>query len=511
MQPLAKDVKLNDAQAFFVYSLFFMQSVKVRFLRWARGTGKSTILGMAISECVKQMPRSTGVMAAQSYAQIKTRTLPSTISGLEQLGYYKDLHYVVGKKPPKTWNWPEPYEPPLDYTNCMYWYNGAVMLFISQDGGAASGRGLNIDWIVGDEAALLDEEQFQTDVLLTNRGNEERKAIYPDGTWKLFKDCHLHHSITLATSTPVTAKGNWIFKYEEQAKLNPKEVLFLSANAYVNRKNLGEQYFKNAKAIMPDFLYRAEILNERMKQVETCFYPKLDEKIHCYNQSFDNNYYQQLMSNDKPTCLGDADLNPLEPLIIGMDWGGHINCLVVAQDKGHELWFVKNFYVKHPEIIDHLIKEFCDYYEAHQNKHLFFYYDPSGNNIQANSTMTYADQVMNQLMKRGWAVQSMTNWNKQEDHSLKHLLWVNIMNEENYDYPGVRFNSNNCRELLISMQNAPTVRGGKDAIRKDKSSERKKGMDQAHATHFSDAADVIVVGMFSHKLSSTFMPLAEIR
>jgi hypothetical protein len=223
-----KELQLNDAQALFMYSIFFMLSVSIRVIRWGRGTGKSTILALYISECVKQMPRSTGVMVAQSFAQIKTRTLPSTIQGLEQLGYYKDIHYFVGKKPPKSWKWPEPYEPPLDYSNSMYWYNGAVMAFVSQDGGAASGRGMNVDWVVSDESALLDEEQFNTDVLLTNRGGEEKKAFYPDGSYKLFKDCSLHHSITLATSTPVTAKGNWIFKYEEQAKLHPEKVLFLS-------------------------------------------------------------------------------------------------------------------------------------------------------------------------------------------------------------------------------------------------------------------------------------------
>jgi hypothetical protein len=506
-----KELQLNDAQALFMYSIFFMLSVSIRVIRWGRGTGKSTILALYISECVKQMPRSTGVMVAQSFAQIKTRTLPSTIQGLEQLGYYKDIHYFVGKKPPKSWKWPEPYEPPLDYSNSMYWYNGAVMAFVSQDGGAASGRGMNVDWVVSDESALLDEEQFNTDVLLTNRGGEEKKAFYPDGSYKLFKDCSLHHSITLATSTPVTAKGNWIFKYEEQAKLHPEKVLFLSANAYVNKKNLGQQYFDNAKAIMPDFLFRAEVLNERMKQVETCFYPKLDENIHCYNKAFDNLYYQQLLSDSEPTCAGDSDLNPLQPLTIGIDWGAHINCLVVAQDRGHELWMLKNIFVKHPRIIDDLIDEFCRYYEQHQNKHIFFFYDPSGNNSQANSTMTYADQVSALLIKKGWTIQPMTYWHKQEQHNIKHMLWNNIMNEDNSDYPNVRFNSNNCRELLISMQNAPAVQGNRASIRKDKSSEKRKGFDQAHATHFSDAADVIVVGMFQNKLGDSFIPEAEIR
>lgn len=162
-------------------------------------------------------------------------------------------------------------------------------------------------------------------------------------------------------------------------------------------------------------------------------------------------------------------------------------------------------------IIDDLIDQFCTYYHSHENKHIFFYYDPSGNNSQANSTLTYAEQVCSLLVKKGWTVQQMTYWHKQEQHDIKHMLWNNIMNDYNQDYPNVRFNSNNCRELLISMQNAPAIQGNKSAIRKDKKSEKKKGFDQAHATHFSDAADVIIVGMFQNKLGDSFIPQAEIR
>jgi hypothetical protein len=506
-----KEFDFNPAQQIFLYSLFYVLTQKVRFLRWGRGTGKSFILALDISEKVKQMPRSTGVMVAQTYMQIKTRTLPSTINGLEQLGYYKGIHYFIGKKPPTSWKWPEPYEATLDYTNAMIWYNGAVMIFVSQDGGAASGRGLNIDWIVADEAALLDEEQFEADVLLTNRGGEEKRAVYPDGSWRYFKDCPLHHAVTLATSTPVTARGNWIFKYEEQAKIKPTEYLFLSASALVNKKNLGEQYFQKAKDIMPDFLYRAEILNERMKQVETCFYPKLDERTHVYNNAYDVEYYRQLLSDQKHTCAGDIDLMKSNPLIIGIDWGAHINTLVVAQDRGGELWFLKSMFVKHPLIIDDLINDFCDYYQDHENKHIYFFYDPSGNNSQANSRMTYSDQVESMLVKKGWSVQKMTFWRKQEGHAIKFMLWNNLLNEENSEFPNVRMNGNNCRELLISMQNAPAKMDTKDGILKDKSSERRKGFDQAHATHFSDTADVIVVGMYQNRVSNQFIPLAEIR
>ena len=194
-----KTLEYNLAQIFFIVSQHL-----IKILEWGRGTGKSTILGKHIIDCVVQLPRSSGVLVASTYQQILTRTLPSTIAGMEQHGVYKDLHYIVGKRPPKSWNWPEPYEPPLDYKRCIIFWNGTVINFVSQDSSSGSGRGLNTDWIVGDEAALLNEKKFQTDVVLTNRGNAKRVAHYPNDTWKYYEECPLHHSIVLASSTPVT-------------------------------------------------------------------------------------------------------------------------------------------------------------------------------------------------------------------------------------------------------------------------------------------------------------------
>lgn len=492
-----KEIEYNIAQLLFVLS-----PQKIRILEWGRGTGKSTILARYIYDCVVQLPRSTGVMVAETYAQIKTRTLPSTIAGLEQHGIYKDLHYFVGKRPPASWNWLEPYEPPLDYSHCMYFWTGAVVIFISQDGGAASGRGLNVDWVCGDESARLNEELFNTDVLLTNRGGEFKKAIYPDGSWKYFSDCSLHHAITLCTSTPVTASGRWILKFEEQAILKKEEYAFIRASAILNKKNLGKDYFKNAKATMPDFLYDAEVRNIRITQIEDGFYPKLQEDKHCYN-NFNSDYYRSLALDTKPSCQGDADLITDQPLTVGIDWGANINCMVVCQSQGYEFKFLKNIYVKFPKTIDDLVDDFCEYYQAHKNKTMRLWYDPSGNNKNANSRLTFAQQVRERLSSKGWTVELMTNWNNQESHEVKYKLWINILSGEDPKYPQVSFNKSNCQELWVSMTNAGAKQGVKAAIQKDKSSERKKGFAQEHATHFSDAADVVIVGMFQHRMHQT--------
>lgn len=481
--------------------MFILSSAMIRVLEWGRGAGKSTILGRYIIDCVTQMPRSSGVIVASSYSQIKERTLPSTIAGLEQHGIYEGLHFFIGRRPPKSFKWPKPYEDSLDYKHCIIFWNGTILKFVSQDNSSTSSRGLNIDWWLGDEAALLDESKFKTDIILANRGNENRIAEYPDESFKYYKDCSLHHSGVLASSTPTTLAGRWFLKYEQEAIKNSKKVHFIRASAEVNRKNLGDQYFENAKAILSDYMYDAEVRNIRVPRIDNGFYPKLDEGKHTYNP---HSYVDFLKVSDrsKRTWRDDTDLKTNQTLIGGVDWGANINTMVIAQGNKEELRFKNNIYVKSPKIVDDMIKEFIRYYEGYPTKELYLWYDPTGNNRTANSRETLADQVKNLLSKAGWDVYLMTQGGSNELHEHKFNLWNNILQEnKTHLYPKVKFNRSNCTELWISMTSAPAKQGLHDSIKKDKKSERPNSkVPQEHATHFSDAADVIIVGMYNELL-----------
>lgn len=490
---------INTLQYNLAQLMFVVSTALIRILEWGRGTGKSTILARFIIDCVTQMPRSSGALVASSYSQIKERTLPSTIAGLEQHGWYEGLHFFIGKKPPKSYKWPKPYEASLDYKHCIIFWNGTIIKFISQDTSSTSSRGLNIDWALGDEAALLDEKKFKEDVVLANRGNEYRIAEYPDESWRYFKDCPLHHAVVLASSTPVTLAGRWFLKYEEQAAVSPEKVSFIRASAEVNRKNLGDQYFENARAILSDYMYAAEVENIRVPRIDNGFYPLLDEGKHTYNP---HSYTDFLQGKDLMRTWGkDKDLDTTQPLIGGVDWGTRINTMCVAQGNATQLKFVNNIFVKSPQIVDDMIDEFIRYYEGFPTKELYLWYDPTGNIRTANSRDTVAQQVKKRLNDEGWDVYLMTQGSSNELHEHKHNLWNNILKEEQPDvYPKIMFNKSNCNELWISMTNAPAKKGLHDAIKKDKSSERSKKTPAEHATHFSDAADVIITGMFNELL-----------
>jgi hypothetical protein len=487
---IVKNIKYNLAQLIFILS-----TAKIRVLEFGRGTGKSTILAKYIIDCVTEMPRSTGAIVAASFAQIKTRTLPSTIQGLEMHGYIEGVHYFVGKKAPDRWQWPLAYEPPLDYRNAITFWNGTVLTFISQDGAGSSGRGLNIDWGFADEAALLNEQKFETDFLLSMRGGKKKMAIYPDGTFQRYEHCQWHHSFVLASTTPITLDGRWFLKYEMQAQMNPAKVAFFSASSEVNIENLGAEYFERAKALLPDFLYKAEILNQRIPKIDNGFYPLLNENRHTYGE-----FTPQDLIHSHSTCKQDKDLREDEPLLVGIDWGTSINCMVVAQGNRHAIRFVNNLYVKKPLIIDDLVRKFVKYYAPRKNKQIMLWYDPTGNINTANSRITFAEQVVQQLTAAGWQVRSMTTGRANELHESKYNLWNNILKEDSEGYPSFSMNRKNCKELWISMTSAPAIVGRSESIKKDKKSERNKSVQQEHATHFSDAADIVIVGMYKELL-----------
>jgi len=486
----------NELTYNFAQYVFVMKRTKFNVLEWGRGTGKSTIIGRHIKDCAEALPRANFVLVAETYAQILTRTLPSTISGLEQHGYKNNVHFFVGKRPPKNWNWPEPYEAPLDYKRSIIFYTGFIINFVSQDTSSASGRGMNVDGVISDESVRLNKAKFDTDIILTNRGNLKRVAHYPDGTWKYFKDVPLHHSVLLASTTPLTASGQWFIDFEEKARLDPSEYLFLRASAEVNKENLGEDYFKKSKALLPDFMYKAEVLNERMSKVDNGFYPLLNEELHCYNGYA---YPEDHNEFNTHTSLYDDDVLHDQPLEIGVDWGSNFNCMVVSQEYDNTHHFLKNLFVKH-QTIDDLMDEFTKYYVHHKKKLIYMYYDPSGNVSVANSNLTFAQQAELRLKTAGWQVVLMTKELHNILHQDKFILWGQLLKANNPSMPDIAFNKNNCNELWISMTSAPAKKGRNEAITKDKKSEKNKNTDQAHATHLSDAADVIVVGKFLNRL-----------
>jgi hypothetical protein len=517
-----------------------------------RGLGKTSEIH-AYDQYLKQLhlPRSKGGFVAASYAQLLMRILPAMIKGLEGWGLFKDVDYVIGRRPDKKLNFKEPFEPPLNWDYTILFRNGRCVQLISQDI-KGSANGLNLDDIAGDEVKYLNYEQYQEEVLPTMRANEAYFSTNP-----------LHWSILFTTSMPAEADAKWILKIIDKAKegVNAKKVQLLEALAYQfikvqgdcyravterdklalqrelksidaemnkyrfntihtmeyssleNMSVLTKRYIQRMKKIMDPFTFRTEILNIRPAAVDKCFYPLLKLYHHAYQPVYNNHYLQQLNYNlkeirSKDNCLLDGDCNGAKTLRLSIDWGTNINSLSVFQyydnEEKHEIQFINCLFVKWPKGIEDLARAFDEYYWPHPIKDIYISHDPkTGYEHRPNNTEydNYVDQFCDVLRKRGWNVKVLTKGQLPE-HYIRYVLFRKVLGEHDPNMPRIRFNKEKCKVLLNSMLNTPT-KDYNGKIAKDKNSERNPNILQEEATHFGDTFDIAVHDILNNYVTTS--------
>jgi len=435
-----------------------------------RGFGKSTVNGISIIQKVDNMPRSVGTFLGITYTQILTNTLPPMISSWERYGYIRDVHYVIGKKPPDEFD--RPYLPPLKYENVITWWNGMTIIMASFDRPQYM-RGGNRDWVITDEAFLIDKEKYDEIVDLTLRGSDPRLKGMPG---------HLSQEFT--STMPYGILGTWLLDLEDQAKKYPKNVFYIEGTSWHNRLILGDNVLNRWYRDLPALTYSVEVMNKRIKRGGSLFYPLLSDK-HFYSDSYNYEHIDSLAlhkgSTTKKDSRWDGDVDANKLLNLSFDFGA-FNCLLVDQEHGHEIRFVNYMWVTHPDIIDDLVDNFCTYYKHHKNKTVKLWGDKSGNKREANSKDTYFEQISSRLRKSGWSVSR--GHVGDIEHLERHRFINLIMKEESPQLPDVRININNCKDFKIALEDAK-MKGDK----KDKSPERNPRIKQQHATHPTDAFD----------------------
>lgn len=503
-----------------------------------RRGGKSTeILAHLSLNRIYDMPRAGFLMLGSTYQQVLTRTLPGTLHGWEKRGFIEGVHYVLRRKPPE--DWPKTYFAPKNYDHFLATHTGAGFHLGSQDSEGLV-NSLTVWGLMADESKLLNEHRFKEDAVPTNSGP---LSYFPE---------HPHNRFFYLTSSmPPVPSGNWLYDMEKRmdkkqietilklalkleeykAEFNQADdwhkpgilkkinalkkllfmarknsVLYYEASTFANVHILGLDYYKNQMEVLGEEFY-PEICNIRPKSVDNMFYANLKEK-HFYTD-FNYAYYNSLSNaqikdkNFKANCIGDNDRVPNLPLRIGMDFGARINCIVTAQrfDSINTFKFLKNHFVKRPKILNDVVKDWCDYYAPHPCKDLYFYYDNTGNNSQANSTLTLAEQAKAIFEANGWNVFLKTKGGANVSHELKYYLWNLSLIAAEAKFPFVLINKGNCEELKYSMEYAPTIEDSKGKIKKDKSSERRKSIPDEYSTDLSDAADVVFWGEYSELLN----------
>lgn len=362
-----------------------------------RGTGKSADIGFTIDRLVRRMPGSVIALTGKTYGQLLTRTLPSSLKILNRIGYEKGLNYVIGRRPPDSFR--NSYEPLGKFDNVISFANGTRIAMISQCE-PGSGRGANTDFEIADEALLLDREQYNAEVVPTNRGNLEffgPRSEHP--VW-------LHHGFKYSTSMPVTKSGRWILDYADyymkergirlfdvwnqvvnaqlelldiaarHRRLPPDDtgrraetvtefrnqwnetvrlrrkmqpfvsddgVLFTLSNAFDNLEFLGIDYLLQARDQLPSLVFMTEIMNLYHAKVDDAFY-NIDEQRQIYYTGYDEQrlrgYAEQVQYDIDPQAVAssvyDSDCDPSLPLELSFDWGSKISVMTVSQTKNYD-------------------------------------------------------------------------------------------------------------------------------------------------------------------------------
>ena len=495
-----------------------------------RRTGKTdSIASPFVLRNMQRMPGSTGGIVVPTFKHGLTNTLPGLFAAWKRWGFINGIHYVVGRRPPKSFA--KPIIEPSDYEHVISFYNGSCAIIISQDRPGSS-NSLTLSWILVDEAKFVDYERLKDETLPANGGIKSH-----------FGHHSCNHSMMILSDMPQTQKGSWFLHYEDKMdkeliatiegtvyeiwrtkeriralnakgvavppylksylrrldtnlnKMRSVAVYYKEYSSIENLQLLGENYIKQMKRDLTPKTFQTSILCQRIGIAKDGFYSSMKES-HKYNAS-DFAYLDSLGYDFNPSlldCRADADVNPNAPICIGMDYNANINWIVAGQPNGRRLNIIKSFYVKFERKIPALIEEFCRYYANHQNKTVVYYYDTTA--LGANYAVNEQDfhwVVCHEFERHGWQVEDVYLGNPMR-HDEKYLLI-------NQGFAGKQrlmpfFNRQNNDDLILAVQSAGVTRG-RNGFRKDKGGEKLAETEEdllQHRTDGTDAFDTLYIG-----------------
>ena len=495
-----------------------------------RRTGKTdSIASPFVLRNMQRMKGSTGGIVVPTFKHGLTNTLPGLFAAWKRWGFLNGIHYVVGRKPLKSFG--KPIIEPSDYEHVITFYNGSCAVIISQDRPGSS-NSLTLSWLLVDEAKFIDYEKLKDETLPANGGIKS-----------FFGKHSFNHSIMILSDMPQTQKGSWFLHYKEKMdteliatieatvyeiwktkerirelkaesqpvpdylpkylrqldtnlnKMRSVAVYYKEYSSIENLQLLGENYIKQMKRDLTPKTFQTSILCMQLGIAKDGFYSSMREG-HKYNAS-DFGYLDSLGYEFDQSALdsrADGDVNRFAPICIGMDYNANINWIVAGQPQGNRLNVIKSFYVKFERKIPALVSEFCTYYAHHENKTVVFYYDTTalGANYAVND-QDFRYVIIHEFERHGWQVIDVYLGNPMR-HDEKYLLI-------NQGFAGKQrlmpmFNRQNNDDLILAIQTAGVTRG-RLGFRKDKGGEKLAESEEnllEHRTDGTDAFDTLYIG-----------------
>lgn len=477
----------------------------------------------------QKMPGSSGGIVGASFQQLLTRTLPATLKGLETMGYQRNVHYVIGRKPHRALNFAKPYIEPVSYDRVISWYNGSIAYLISQDIPGSS-NSLTLQWIMGDEAKLLSFDKLKDETFPANGGFQ--------GPWK---DCPWLNSMLFTSDMPSGKRGSWFLSYEEKmdrdviayieglihkifilkrtkqtsyvkrqlakaekelAYWRSRAVHYVEASSIENVELLGARYIEQQKRDLPPLIFQTSIMCKRPGKLDGGFYDDFNPKDHIYT-AFDNSrllnleYDATKIAASATDCLQDTDLQRKEPICIAFDYNAKINWLVAGQQSGSKMLVLNSFFVKgEPKLVE-LVDKFCDYYRHHNNRTVVFYHDQTALNksYAIAGAVDFRGVIYDRFIENGWSVEVI--YIGQAPAHKDKFLWISqaFKGQGNYLFPMINGPHNEALTLAMEMAG---IRQGPKGWEKDKTGEKLAESPEdllEYRTDATDAFDTLFVGM----------------
>lgn len=495
-------------------------SVNFASRRW----GKSYIVARRVMENVNEMPGSTGCYLAQTFRQAHSRTLPSMLMAMEDFGWHRDIHYVIGHAPDKRLGFANPIFLPNDLKDCIWFANGTIMIIVSQEV-VLSANSMTIHWMVADEAKGLDYEKLSNEVLPAIGGSSRYfsdPAKYP----------HLW-GVHYFSDMPAGKEGSWLFKYEKEydpelceliirMEYERQRLLSLPPNTYtaqqltliesrinILRNNafwyqerpifdnidiVGWDYVRRCKRDLTPSVYRTSILCKRLTEVEGMFYQNFDYKTNTYVANDNSKLNIDYKTQDYDSSF-DTDVQRNKPLAISFDYNAQITWLCVAQIQGHIHKLLKSFFTKYSRRLRECINCFCEYYKNHPVKTVVYYYDATAlatNYVEVGHSAY--DIVHDEFRSAGWVVIDKYLGTPME-HMKKHMLINNAF--QGKEKLMAMINRDNNPELIQAIQ-LTAIKMSEKGFRKDKSQEKSLETDASLPyelrTDATDAYDTNIIG-----------------
>ena len=546
------EAKLHENRVYFNKPQLLTQYIgaKTTVIVAGRRTGKTdSIASPFVLRNMQRMPGSTGGIVVPTFKHGLTNTIPGLLAAWKRWGYLKGVHYVIGRNPPKSFQ--KPITEPADYEHVITFYNGSCAIIISQDRPGSS-NSLTLSWLLIDEAKFIDYNKLKDETLPANGGirsyfghhsfNHSMMVLSDmpqtqKGSWFLHyrekMDPELIDTIqgtifkiwqTKQRIADLKANGRAVpdylkgyLKWLDQSlnRMRSVAVYYKEYSTIENLQLLGEEYLRQMKRDLTPKTFQTSILCQRIGISHDGFYSSMQEH-HKYDatdfaymdelgydtilreaeeQNFNIKANSQFSTlNTHLDSRADADINPLAPICIGMDYNANINWIVAGQPTGNRLNILKSFYVKFERKIPALVADFCAYYKHHQNKTVVYYYDATalGSNYAVND-QDFRYVVVHEFERHGWQVNDIYLGNPMR-HDEKYLLI-------NQGFAGKQrlmpfFNRQNNDDLILAIQSAGVERG-RNGFRKNKSMEKNPESEEdllEHRTDGTDAFDTLYIG-----------------